>query len=83
MKQKLAFIFPGQGSQQIGMLSAIAETYPQVETVFSQAAEVVNHDLWRIVKNGPEELLNRTDITQPVLLTVSVALWQVWRAKQG
>ncbi len=83
MSQSLAFIFPGQGSQSVGMLSDMVETYPVVKETFDQASAVLDLDLWSLVQNGPEDLLNRTDITQPALLTASIALWRVWQQREG
>jgi len=74
----LAFVFPGQGSQAIGMLSALAAHYPVVEKVFGQASEVLGFDLWKLVQEGPIELLNETYNTQPAMLAAGVAMWQVW-----
>jgi len=78
----VAFLFPGQGSQTLGMLSGFSQVYPLVEEVFSAASDVLGYDLWAIVKDGPVEKLNETTITQPAILTASIALWQIW-AKQG
>lgn len=82
-KQNLAFVFPGQGSQKVGMLKDIADAHPIVPDVFAQASEALGYDLWQMVQNGPQEQLNLTETTQPALLTASVALWQVWREQQG
>lgn len=76
--KSFAFIFPGQGSQQVGMLVAAHETYPVVRETFDEASQALGYDLWTLVKNGPQESLNLTEITQPVLLTASVALWRAW-----
>lgn len=78
MSKSLAFVFPGQGSQQVGMLSELAEKYPIIETTFAEASEVLEYDLWKLVSTGPESELNQTHITQPALLTASVALWRLW-----
>ncbi|MGR9051048.1 MAG: ACP S-malonyltransferase [Gammaproteobacteria bacterium] len=74
----LAFVFPGQGSQSVGMMSAMAETYPEVKRVFEQASDVLSMDLWTLVENGPDELLNQTQNTQPAMLAAGYALWQLW-----
>lgn len=79
----LAFIFPGQGSQKVGMLSEMAAACAEVEQTFAQASEVLGYDLWSLVQNGPQEALNLTEKTQPMLLTASVALWKIWQAKNG
>ncbi|QBQ55410.1 ACP S-malonyltransferase [Nitrosococcus wardiae] len=80
---KLAFVFPGQGSQAIGMLADLAESNPQVRETFAQASAVLEYDLWQLVQAGPEEDLNRTDRTQPAMLAAGVAVWRVWRAAGG
>jgi len=74
----LAFIFPGQGSQSLEMLSSFAET-PTVIQTFEQASEAIGYDLWKLCQLGPVESLNETDRTQPALLTASVALWNHWK----
>jgi [acyl-carrier-protein] S-malonyltransferase len=79
----LGFIFPGQGSQSLGMLAALAEAYPVVQETFTAASDVLGFDLWQLVQHGPEEKLNETQNTQPALLTASVATWRVWNDKQG
>ncbi|WP_404361923.1 ACP S-malonyltransferase [Marinobacter sp.] len=75
---KSAFIFPGQGSQSIGMLEAAAGHWPIIEGTFSEASEVLGYDLWQLCQKGPEEELNSTTVTQPALLTASIALWRQW-----
>lgn len=72
-----AYVFPGQGSQTVGMLADVAAEYPVVEETFAQASEVLGYDLWALVQNGPAEQLNETQRTQPALLTASVALYRV------
>jgi len=79
----LAFVFPGQGSQSVGMLNALAEAYPQVQETFAEASAALGYDLWAIVANGPEERLNQTEITQPAMLSAGVAVWRAWRADNG
>ncbi|HET6598487.1 MAG TPA: ACP S-malonyltransferase [Burkholderiaceae bacterium] len=79
----LGFIFPGQGSQSAGMLTDVAEAYDEVQARFDEAGEAISQPLWRIVKEGPDEDLVRTEITQPALLTASVALWSIWQAEGG
>ena len=74
----LAFIFPGQGSQKVGMLTDAAAEFPVIEETFQQASSVLGYDLWALVQNGPQEDLNLTERTQPMLLTASVALWRAW-----
>ncbi len=78
MSQSLAFVFPGQGSQQVGMLAELAEANPVIKSTFAEASEVLGYDLWDLVQNGPAEDLNQTDRTQPALLTAGVALWRLW-----
>ncbi|NHB57544.1 ACP S-malonyltransferase [Acinetobacter sp. 194] len=73
---KTAFVFPGQGSQKVGMLADLAEQFSSVEATFAEASEAVGFDLWQIAQSG--EGLNQTEFTQPVLLTASIALWRVW-----
>jgi len=77
-----AFIFPGQGSQSIGMLAELAESYPVVQQIFSQASEALGYDLWDLVQNGSVDELNSTDKTQPAMLAAGVAVWSVWNEKQ-
>jgi len=79
----LAFVFPGQGSQSVGMMSALAADFAEVKTVFEEASEALNYDLWKIVEQGPEDQLNQTQITQPAMLCAGVATWRVWRALNG
>lgn len=80
---KSAFLFPGQGSQSVGMLAEAAEAWPIVAKTFSEASQVLGFDLWSICQNGPEEELNSTAVTQPALLTASVALWRQWFVAGG
>jgi [acyl-carrier-protein] S-malonyltransferase len=75
----LGFVFPGQGSQQIGMLSEMASHFPIIEKTFAEGSEALGKDLWALAQTGPEEALNATINTQPVLLTASVALWRLWQ----
>jgi [acyl-carrier-protein] S-malonyltransferase len=79
----LAFVFPGQGSQSVGMLNALAEVYPQIKETFSEASAALGYDLWSIANTGPEEKLNKTEITQPAMLSAGVAVWRVWQAENG
>ena len=83
MTQPLALIFPGQGSQQVGMLRELAERYSVVRTTFEEAAEALGYDLWKVVQEGPTESLNATACTQPALLAASVAIWRVWQELEG
>lgn len=83
MSQQTAFVFPGQGSQKIGMLAELAAEYPQVQHTFAEASEVLGYDLWALVQSGTQEEINLTERTQPLLLTASVAVWRVWCEKNG
>ncbi|MDX9686572.1 ACP S-malonyltransferase [Halopseudomonas formosensis] len=83
MTQTLAFVFPGQGSQAVGMLAELAADHPQIGDTFAEAAEALGYDLWQLCQNGPEAELNRTDRTQPAILAASVALWRVWEANSA
>ena len=78
-----AFVFPGQGSQSIGMMQKMADAFPLVKTVFAEASSVLALDLWNIVTNGPEEKINSTDITQPVMLTAGYATWRAYKDAGG
>jgi len=80
---KIAVVFPGQGSQSLGMLADLAATYSVVEETFSQASSVLGYDLWQLVQQGPAEELNKTWQTQPALLAASVAIWRVWQQQNG
>jgi len=79
----LAFIFPGQGSQSVGMLSALADQNNEVTETFSIASNILGYDLWQLVKDGPDTELNQTHITQPAMLAAGVATWRVWQSKSG
>ena len=83
MTQSLAFVFPGQGSQAVGMLSELADRYAVVRTTFEEASQILGYDLWQLVQEGPAATLNQTDKTQPAILTASVALWRVWQELEG
>lgn len=76
----IGIVFPGQGSQAVGMLAALAAAYPQVSQTFAEASEVLKLDLWQLTQQGPEAVLNDTRNTQPALLAASVAVWRVWQA---
>ncbi|WP_198783075.1 ACP S-malonyltransferase [Shewanella putrefaciens] len=78
--ENIAFVFPGQGSQALGMLAELAESHAIVGQTFAEASEVLGYDLWALVQEGPVETLNETDKTQPALLAASVAIWRAFVA---
>ncbi len=77
---KFAFVFPGQGSQAVGMLADLAAEFPVVTETFAEASAALGYDLWALVQDGPAEQLNQTQKTQPALLTASVAIWRAYQA---
>lgn len=79
----IAFVFPGQGSQKVGMLAAAYQQYDVVRETFAEASDVLGYDMWDLVQNGEQDALNLTATTQPVLLTSSVALWRAWGSQGG
>ena len=79
----LAFVFPGQGSQSLGMLADLAAREPVVREAFAEASEGAGADLWTLSQEGPEEQLNRTEFTQPALLAAGVAVWRAWERRGG
>jgi len=79
---KLAFVFPGQGSQSIGMMAGF-DGHPAVRATFDEASAVLGQDLWTLVTDGPEIDLARTVNTQPVMLTAGIAVWRAWQAAGG
>ena len=76
---EFAYLFPGQGSQSLGMMTDLASGYPEVQEVFEQGSQILKQDLWELVTNGPEQELNRTANTQPIMLCASVAIWRIWQ----
>lgn len=80
---QFAMVFPGQGSQALGMLADLAAQYPIVEETFAEASDALGYDLWALVQQGPAEELNKTWQTQPALLAASVAIWRVWQQQGG
>lgn len=81
---KYAFVFPGQGSQSLGMLADLAVDHPVVNEVFAEASTVLGYDLWDVVQNGPETRLNQTDVTQPAMLAAGIAVYRaLQQAKPG
>ena len=81
--KKLAFVFPGQGSQKVGMLADLAAAFPEVKNTFAEASDALDYDMWALVQEGEQAQLNLTETTQPVLLTASVAVWRLWLAQGG
>jgi [acyl-carrier-protein] S-malonyltransferase len=79
---RIAFVFPGQGSQSVGMMAGF-DAHPAVRSTFDEASEVLEQDLWALVTAGPEDDLNRTVNTQPVMLTAGVAVWRAWNDAGG
>ena len=79
----LAFIFPGQGSQSVGMLKDLSENFSEVSETFQEASDALGYDLWSLIQDGPAEKLNSTDVTQPAMLASGVATWRAWLAKGG
>lgn len=80
---QLAFVFPGQGSQSIGMLAELSAQHPQIREAYAEASEGAGVDLWSLSQDGPEEQLNRTEFTQPALLAAGIAVWRAWLAQGG
>ncbi len=83
MINAIACFFPGQGSQSVGMLDALAADWPQVRETFAEASDALGRDLWSLVAEGPKEDLDLTENTQPAMLAAGVAVWRVWRAAGG
>lgn len=79
----IAGLFPGQGSQSIGMLGELADSFSQVKETFEQASEALGYDLWAVAQEGPAEKLNSTETTQPAMLAAGIAAWRVWQAQGG
>lgn len=80
---QFAIVFPGQGSQSVGMLAELANEFPVVKETFAEASDALGYDLWELVQEGPDTELNKTWQTQPALLAASVAIWRVWQEKGG
>ncbi len=83
MSASLAFVFPGQGSQALGMLAEHGAQQSLVIDTFAEASSALGYDLWVLCQQGPEERLNQTDKTQPAILAASIALWRLWLAEGG
>ncbi len=78
-----AYVFPGQGSQSVGMMSAWEDHQPVVAEVFNEASDVLGYDLWALVSKGPEARLNQTEMTQPAMLCAGVASWRIASVQPG
>lgn len=83
MSSSLAFVFPGQGSQAVGMLAELGAQHAVIGETFAEASAVLGYDLWALTQEGPAERLNQTDKTQPAILAASIALWRLWQAEGG
>ena len=79
----IAFVFPGQGSQKVGLLAAAHQQFDAVRETFVEASDVLGYDMWDLIQNGDQDALNMTTTTQPVLLSASVALWRAWESQGG
>jgi [acyl-carrier-protein] S-malonyltransferase len=79
----IALIFPGQGSQSVGMLASLAERFPEVQACFAEGSAALGFDLWQLVAQGPAERLDTTEFTQPAMLVAGIATWRVWQAQGG
>jgi [acyl-carrier-protein] S-malonyltransferase len=80
---QVAFLFPGQGSQTVGMLAELAQQSPLVESTFAEASESAGVDLWEIISAGPKDKLDQTEITQPAMLAADISCWRVWKSLGG
>ncbi|KJS31986.1 ACP S-malonyltransferase [Stutzerimonas kunmingensis] len=83
MSASLAFVFPGQGSQSLGMLAELGAQQSVVVDTFAEASSALGYDLWALTQTGPEEQLNQTDKTQPAILAASIAIWRLWQTEGG
>jgi [acyl-carrier-protein] S-malonyltransferase len=78
-----AFVFPGQGSQSVGMLAKLAASSPVIRETFDEASAVLGYDLWQVIENGPADKLNSTEVTQPAMLAAGIATWRLWQQRGG
>lgn len=83
MNNTLAIVFPGQASQQVGMLRSLASHFSVIQETFSEVSDVLGYDMWKLVRYGPVKELNKTCQAQPAILTASVAVWRVWKYQGG
>ena len=83
MSSSLAFVFPGQGSQAVGMLAELGAQHAVIGETFAEASAALGYDLWALTQEGPADQLNQTDKTQPAILAASIALWRLWQAEGG
>ena len=79
----IAFVFPGQGSQKIGMLSELAQDHALIKQTFDEASDVLDYNMWELIQLGEQEQINLTERTQPILLASSVAIWRLWNEHNG
>src|SRR3970282_677262 len=79
----LAFVFPGQGSQSVGMMRDLAAKFPVVRQTFDEASHALGYNLWLIVEQGPDERLNKTEVNKPAMLGASVAKWRLCSDLKG
>jgi [acyl-carrier-protein] S-malonyltransferase len=79
----IAFVFPGQGSQKIGMLSELSQDHALIKQTFDEASDVLGYDMWDLIQQGEQEVINLTERTQPILLTSSLAIWRLWNEHKG
>ena len=83
LTKAFAILFPGQGSQSVGMLTSLSETHSSVEATFKEASDTLGYDLWQLVKEGPSDVLDQTEYTQPALVATGVAIWRIWQQEVG
>lgn len=79
MTKKIAFVFPGQGSQSIGMLQELSQEFEQIKATFAEASAILAYDLWQIAQQGPQEKIDQTAITQPLMLAADIAVYRCWQ----